>query len=134
VTGDLLAGEGLHEAVAGATTIIHCAGASKGDDLATQKLVEAAAHAGHPHLVFISVVGADRMPVEGPVDRMMFSYLAMKRRAEEVVAGSGLPWTIPARSSCASRARSPRMSIESISDGNTPAPGIVGWVDDSIGS
>jgi hypothetical protein len=41
---------------------------------------------------------------------------------------------VPARSSCASRARSPRMSIESISDGNTPAPGIVGWVDDSIGS
>src|SRR3546814_1982616 len=44
-------------------------------------------------LVYISVVGADRVPVSGRSDRMMFSYYDMKRQAEEVVAGSGLPWT-----------------------------------------
>jgi len=46
-------------------------------------------------LVFISVVGADRVPVENVVDRAMFGYFASKLAAERVVAGSGLPWTTP---------------------------------------
>jgi uncharacterized protein YbjT (DUF2867 family) len=93
VTGDLLSGAGIEAAVDGAATIIHCAGASKGDEVATENLVNAARRAGRPHLVYISVVGADRMPVTGAIDRMMFSYFDMKRKAEEVVAGCGLPWT-----------------------------------------
>jgi len=68
-------------------------GTTKGDDVATQNLVDAAARSGRPHLVYISVVGAERMPVSGRIDRMMFSYFDMKRKAEEVVADSGLPWT-----------------------------------------
>ena len=43
--------------------------------------------------MFISVVGADRVPVESRVDRAMFGYYASKRAAERVVAASGLPWT-----------------------------------------
>ena len=43
--------------------------------------------------MYISVVGAERMPVRGRIDRMMFSYFDMKRKAEQVVAASGLPWT-----------------------------------------
>jgi uncharacterized protein YbjT (DUF2867 family) len=93
VTGDLLSGVGIDAAVDGVETIIHCAGSNKGDEVATQNLVDAAARAGRPHLVYISVVGADRIPVSGWIDRMMFSYFDMKRKAEEVVAGSGLPWT-----------------------------------------
>jgi uncharacterized protein YbjT (DUF2867 family) len=92
--GDLLSGIGVDAAVAGVATIIHCAGSGKGDDTATRNLVEAAARIGRPHLVYISVVGADRVPVIGPIDRMMFGYFAMKRRAEQIVANSALPWTI----------------------------------------
>jgi uncharacterized protein YbjT (DUF2867 family) len=44
--------------------------------------------------VYISVVGADRIPVRSFVDRAMFGYFASKLAAERVVADSGLPWTI----------------------------------------
>ena len=93
VTGDLLADEGLDRAVAGAATIVHCAGANKGDDDATRNLVRAASRAGAQHLVYISVVGADRIPVVSGMDRTMFGYFASKRAAEQIVADSGVPWT-----------------------------------------
>jgi uncharacterized protein YbjT (DUF2867 family) len=93
VTGDLLSGEDFDAAVDGVATIIHCAGSNKGDEVATQNLVNAAARTSRPHLVYISVVGAERMPVSGLIDRTMFSYFDMKRKGEQVVAGSGLPWT-----------------------------------------
>jgi uncharacterized protein YbjT (DUF2867 family) len=43
--------------------------------------------------VYISVVGADRVPVDSGVDRAMFGYFGSKLAAERVVADSGLPWT-----------------------------------------
>jgi uncharacterized protein YbjT (DUF2867 family) len=43
--------------------------------------------------VYISVVGADRIPVASGIDRAMFGYFASKLAAERVVADSGLPWT-----------------------------------------
>jgi uncharacterized protein YbjT (DUF2867 family) len=45
------------------------------------------------HVVYISVVGADRIPVVGALDRMMFGYFASKLAAERMVADSGVPWT-----------------------------------------
>ena len=45
------------------------------------------------HLVYISVVGADTIPVRGRVDRAMFGYFASKLAAEEIIAESGIPWT-----------------------------------------
>jgi len=93
VTGDLTTGEGVDGAVEGAEVIVHCAGTNTGDDEKTETLVRAAARAGTPHLVYISVVGADRVPVVSRIDRAMFGYFASKRAAEDVVAGSGLPWT-----------------------------------------
>lgn len=93
VTGDLLKNEGIPAAVAGAEIIVHCAGGRKDDDVATRNLVAAASRAGHPHLVFISVVGADRVPVVSAADRAMFGYFRFKLAAERVVAESGLPWT-----------------------------------------
>jgi uncharacterized protein YbjT (DUF2867 family) len=93
VTGDLLKDEGIQAAVDGAGIIVHCAGSSKGDDEATRNLVRAASRAGTQHLVYISVVGAERIPVVSGVDRTMFGYFASKRAAEKVVADSGLPWT-----------------------------------------
>jgi uncharacterized protein YbjT (DUF2867 family) len=72
---------------------VHCAGTSNGDEDKAANLVREASRAGTRHLVFISVVGADRIPVESGVDRAMFAYFASKLAAERVVAASGLPWT-----------------------------------------
>jgi uncharacterized protein YbjT (DUF2867 family) len=93
LTGDLATGEGVEPAVDGVETIIHCAGTARGDQVKARHLVVAASRAGTPHLVFISVVGADRIPVVSGIDRAMFGYFASKRAAEQVIAGSGLPWT-----------------------------------------
>ncbi|MFI5262354.1 MAG: SDR family oxidoreductase [Candidatus Limnocylindrales bacterium] len=93
LTCDLRDDRGIEAALGGAATIIHCAGSRKGDEETTGNLVRAAARAGVQHLVYISVVGADRVPVRGAMDRMGFGYFASKLAAEQVVAGSGLPWT-----------------------------------------
>jgi len=93
VTGDLATGEGVEAAVDGVETIVHCAGSTKGDEGKARNLVRAASAVGSPHLVYISVVGADRVPVVSGVDRAMFGYFASKRAAERIVADSGLPWT-----------------------------------------
>ena len=93
VTGDLATGEGIDAAVEGAEVVVHCAGGPKGDEDKARHLVRAASRAGVRHLVNVSVVGADRIPVVGRVDRAMFGYFASKLAAERVVAESGLPWT-----------------------------------------
>lgn len=94
VTGDLASGDGVDAAVAGVGTIVHCAGSAKGDDDKSRALVRAAVRSGARHLIYISVVGADRVPVASGVDRAMFGYYAAKRAAERIVAESGLGWTI----------------------------------------
>ena len=94
VTGDLATGEGIEAAVEGAEIIVHCAGSSKGDEDKARNLVRAASRAGAAHLVYISVVGADRIPVVSGVDRVMFGYFSSKLAAERIVADySGLPFT-----------------------------------------
>jgi uncharacterized protein YbjT (DUF2867 family) len=93
VTGDLATGEGIDAAVEGVQVIVHCAGSAKGDEAKARHLVQAAGRAGARHLVFISVVGADRIPVVSGVDRAMFGYFAAKLAAERLIAGSGVGWT-----------------------------------------
>ncbi len=93
MTGDLTTGEGIDVAVAGVEIVLHLAGSSKGDEAKTRHLVDAAAQAGVRHLVYISVVGADRIPVVSGIDRAMFGYFRSKLLAEQIVAGSGIPWT-----------------------------------------
>jgi uncharacterized protein YbjT (DUF2867 family) len=85
VTGDLVAGTGIEPAVDGVSAIVHCASDNKGDAEATRNLVAAAtASSGKPHLVYISIVGADRVT---------FGYVRAKLEAEQIVTDSGLPWT-----------------------------------------
>jgi uncharacterized protein YbjT (DUF2867 family) len=85
ITGDLLAGTGIEPAADGVSAIVHCASDNKGDAEATSNLVRAAtAGGGKPHLVYISIVGADRVT---------FGYVRAKLEAERIVADSGLPWT-----------------------------------------
>jgi uncharacterized protein YbjT (DUF2867 family) len=93
MTGDLATGEGVEAAVDGVETIVHLAGSAKGDEDKARNLVQAASRAAAPHLVYISVVGAERISVVSGVDRAMFGYFASKRAAEKVIEDSGLPWT-----------------------------------------
>jgi len=85
VEGDTVAGRGLADALEGVDVVLHLAGGAKGDDVAARSLALAAREAGVGHLVLISVVGADRMPI---------GYFRAKAEAERVIAGSGVPWTV----------------------------------------
>ena len=93
LTGDLATGEGVHAAVAGAEIVMHLAGSQKGDEVKARNLVNALSGTDVRHLVYISVVGADKVPVTSGMDRAMFGYFASKLAAEEIVAESGIPWT-----------------------------------------
>jgi uncharacterized protein YbjT (DUF2867 family) len=79
--------------VDGTSIVVHCAGSTTRDETKAENLVRAASRAGVRHLVYISVVGADQVPVVSRVDHAMFGYFASKLAAERVVADSGLPWT-----------------------------------------
>lgn len=86
--GDLRSGQGVHDAVRGADVVVHCASdvTHRGADVvAAHNVVNAVRDDGSAHLVFVSIVGVDRVP---------YRYYRDKLRAEEVIAASGLPWTI----------------------------------------
>lgn len=85
-TGDLRKDVGLDDAVAGVSVIVHCATTnSSGDVVATRNLVAAAERAGKPHLIYVSIVGIERIPT--------FYYRA-KLESERLIEDSALPWTI----------------------------------------
>ncbi|MFJ1752416.1 SDR family oxidoreductase [Kitasatospora sp. NPDC088134] len=86
VRGDLVAGTGLDAALDGIDTVLHLAGGAKGDDLAAEHLAAAMArNGGVRHVVMVSVIGADRMPL---------GWFRAKRDAELALIGSGVPWTV----------------------------------------
>jgi uncharacterized protein YbjT (DUF2867 family) len=85
VEGDTVSGRGLAEALEGVDVVLHLAGGAKGDDVAARTLSAAARNAGVEHLILISVIGADRMPI---------GYFRAKAQAEATFAGSGVPWTV----------------------------------------
>ncbi len=87
--GDLLSGEGLPEALAGVDAIAHCASGppnTKVDTAGTRNLLDAATAAGVSHILYVSIVGVDRLT--------SFFYYRAKLEAERIVAGSGLGHTI----------------------------------------
>jgi len=85
VNVDLLEEDGIEPALDGIDVVLHLAGGPKGDDKATANLMAAAVRAGVRHVVYISVIGADRVPL---------GYFAAKLGAERAVIESGLPWTV----------------------------------------
>ena len=93
VTADLATGDGVDAAVQGAEIIVHLAGTAKGDEDKARHLVQAASRSGAKHLVYISVVGDEGIPVVSGIDRAMFGYFASKLAAERAIADSGVPWT-----------------------------------------
>ncbi|URM92087.1 NAD(P)H-binding protein [Streptomyces sp. MRC013] len=83
---DLRDGGGLDEALAGAGTVVHCASTpTGGDERAAGRLVGAARRAGVSHLVYISIVGVDRVPL---------GYYRTKLAVEGLIERSGLGWTV----------------------------------------
>jgi len=84
IRGDLLTGEDLRAAVDRVDTIVHCA-TGPNDPKATGNLIDEAAAAGVRHLVFVSIVGVDRIPLP---------YYHAKLTSEHVVENGGLPFTI----------------------------------------
>lgn len=66
--------------------IVHCATSlTGGETAAARNLISAARGAGSPHLVYISIVGIDRVPLA--------CYRA-KLATERLIEDSGLPWTM----------------------------------------
>ena len=90
VRGDLATGFDLRTALAGADVVVHAASDPRGDpwqvDVAgTRRLVEAVDRDRLRHLVYVSIVGVDRIP---------FGYYRAKFAAEQVLLASGLPVTL----------------------------------------
>ncbi|MFF0114271.1 SDR family oxidoreductase [Streptomyces prasinus] len=79
-------GSTLDAAVTGVDTIVHCASTPRGgDEEAAKNLVAAARRAGVGHVVYISIVGVDRVP---------FGYYRAKFAVERLIEESGLGWTV----------------------------------------
>jgi uncharacterized protein YbjT (DUF2867 family) len=83
VTGELLSGEGLADAVTGVEAVVHCASdplRPRVDVDGTRNLLQTARAAGTPHLVYISIVGIDQVP---------YRYYHAKLQAERLIQASG---------------------------------------------
>ena len=115
--GDLGTGEGIDAAVADVDTIIHCASdyrRARKDLPGVRRFLDAARDAGVAHLVYISIVGIDQVPL---------SYYRVKLDEERLIQSSGLAWTILrttqfhdlVRRIAAALARLPVMVVPSIS-------------------
>ncbi len=90
VRGDLVSGFDLSTALTGAEVVVHAASDPQGDpwqcDVAgTRRLVEAVDRDRLRHLVYVSIVGVDRIP---------FGYYRAKFAAEQILLASGLPVTL----------------------------------------
>ena len=84
---DLKTGMGVEEAVQGMDVVVHLAavGNSMVDAEGTRHLLGAAQKAGISHLVFMSIVGIDRVPWAGG---------KAKLASEDLIEHSGIPWSI----------------------------------------
>ena len=85
--GDLLAGAGIDAAVDGVDAIVHCAtqGTRDKDVASMQNLITAARRAGVGHVIYMSIVGIDRIPLP---------YYRTKLRGEQALESSGLGHTV----------------------------------------
>jgi uncharacterized protein YbjT (DUF2867 family) len=87
---ELGSGAGLEPAVADVDTIIHAASSPRGDTRqvdvhGTRLLLDAARAAGVRHLIYVSIVGVDRIP---------YPYYTHKLAVEELIRAGEVPWSI----------------------------------------
>lgn len=85
VVANLDTGEGLDAALESVRTVLHLATNRKNDTAATARLIDASRAAAVEHVVYISIVGVDRIPL---------GYYASKLECERLLEASGLPHTI----------------------------------------
>lgn len=89
LAGNTSLARALDEVLDGADVLVHAATdprhARAIDVDGTAKVLAAAARAELRHIVFLSIVGVDRTP---------FGYYRAKHRAEQLIAASGVPYTI----------------------------------------
>jgi uncharacterized protein YbjT (DUF2867 family) len=85
MVGDLISNQGVPEALAGVTTVIHCATAQRGETKMASNLLNAARAAGVTHLIYTSIVGVDTIPL---------GYYRTKSNVERLLLDSGLGVTI----------------------------------------
>jgi uncharacterized protein YbjT (DUF2867 family) len=81
--GDLLANTGVDAAVEGVDVVVHCATQGTGDKdvTSTRNLIAAARTAGVTHIIYVSIVGIDRIPLP---------YYKTKLRVEHALEASGI--------------------------------------------
>ncbi|WBQ02184.1 SDR family oxidoreductase [Kribbella sp. CA-293567] len=85
-TGNLTEGTGLREAVNGVDTVLHLATSlGRADVTQTRNLVESLRPTGVEHLIFVSIVGIDRIPLP---------YYRHKLESERLVAESSIPYSV----------------------------------------
>jgi len=87
---DLETGQGIADAVTGIDVVVHAASSPfkhtrRIDVDGTRLLLEQALAAGVTHVIYISIVG---------VDRIQYAYYRAKLVAEALVQNSGLPWSL----------------------------------------
>ncbi len=90
VVADLATGAGVDAAVTGVDTVIHAASDPRGDTArtdveGTERLLAAAERAGVRHVIYVSIVGIDRVP---------YAYYRYKLMAEDRVRSAPVAWTI----------------------------------------
>jgi uncharacterized protein YbjT (DUF2867 family) len=85
--GDLLANQGVDAAVDGVDVVVHCATQGTGDKdvTSTGNLITAARNAGVSHIIYVSIVGIDRIPLP---------YYKTKLRAERALEASSVGHTV----------------------------------------
>ena len=87
---DLETGQGIADAVTGIDVVVHAASSPfkhtrRIDVDGTRLLLEQALAAGVTHVIYISIVG---------IDRIQYAYYRAKLVAEALVQNSGLPWSL----------------------------------------
>lgn len=89
VDGGGTAADRLREALQQADAVVHCASDARHhtvvDVEGTRRLLRMAESAGRPHVLYVSIVGCDRLP---------YGYYRSKTLAELSLAQSDVPWTV----------------------------------------
>jgi uncharacterized protein YbjT (DUF2867 family) len=85
--GDLLSATGIDAAVEGVDVVVHCATQGTGDKdvVSAENLIRAARTAGVAHIVYVSIVGIDQIPLP---------YYKTKLRVERALETSGVAHTV----------------------------------------
>ncbi|PWA73698.1 NAD(P)-binding Rossmann-fold superfamily protein [Artemisia annua] len=102
---DLEKPEQIKAALGSASTVICCIGASEKeifdvtgpyriDFLATKNLIDAAAAAKAKHFILVTSLGTNKFGFPAAVLNLFWGVLCWKRKAEEALLASGIPYTI----------------------------------------